>query len=625
VLNADTIYSEAFSNGLRPDPQIDFVEWANTKMRLQRESSVEPGHYRTSRTPYVEEILHELSPQSSTTEAVAIKPTQFGFTVLGNILLFGTADLYPAPCMFAMPTEAMAQKHSKKKVAPALKEIPCLRDKVRPAKAKDSGNTILLKEFPGGSWTFTGTNSPVSARSDSIKILILDDLDGFVMEMGDEGDYTLLENRTDAFGKRKKIYKNSTPTIAGVSHIEREFKDSSQGHYQLACPRCGKYQYLVFGGKDTAYGLKFKHNSANEVTEIWYVCEHCGGRIEEHEKTEMFKTGKYVHKFPERRKRGFKINSLYSPPGWVSWAQVAEEFLKAGNNKQKLKRWTNTRMAEAFDEAGSRPDWVKLKARCEPYKIMTVPAGGKLITCGFDTQDNRLPVVIRAWGKGEENWLIWQGELMGDPAQQAVWDQLDGLLNRTYQHESGAQLRILSMGGDTQGHRTQAVYNYCRQRDPIVFALQGASKAGRPVIGRPTLQDVTWQGETIKDGVQLWPIGTDTAKSVIYSRFNLIANPEFDSNPGVYHWPMGTDDEYFQQITAEKLVTGFDRNGYAKQEWKNVRSGGRNDFFDAEVYCYAAAVRAGLERIDFDKIILNPEKVVEKHRPKPKQEKGSRW
>lgn len=626
MLDAECIYSKGFSDGLRPDPQIDFVEWANTKMRLQRESSVEPGQYRTSRTPYVVEILYELSPQSPTQEVVVIKPTQFGFTVLGNIVLFGTADLYPAPCMFAMPTDAMVQKHSKKKVAPALKEIPCLREKIPENKSRDSGNTILLKEFPGGSWTFTGTNSPVSARSDSIKILILDDLDGFAQEMGVEGDYTLLENRTDAFGKRKKIYKNSTPTIAGISHIEREFKESSQGHYSVACPHCGEYQYLVFGSKDSKYGLKFKHNSANEVTEVWYLCEHCGGRIEEHQKTEMFKTAKYIHKYPDRKKRGFKINSLYSPPGWVSWAQVAEEFLKAGKNKQKLKRWLNTRMAETFDEAGSQPDWTKLKARCDPYEFNTVPAGGKLVTAGVDTQDNRLVVVIRAWGQGEESWLVYRCELMGDPIEQDVWNQLDGLLNRTYRHVCGAELRIISMGVDTQGHRTQPTYNYCRVRGPVVFALQGASKPGRPIVGRPSLQDVTWQGQTIKNGVQLWPIGTDTAKSVIYARLGLLPDPvKPENNYGVYHWPMGTDDEYFQQLTAEKLVTKFDKKGYAKQEWVNVRPGNRNDFLDAEVYCYAAAIRAGLERIDFDKIILKTEKIEVKDRPKPKREKANRW
>lgn len=596
-------YTRSYRNGLKPDPRITFVEWANTKMKLTKESSVEPGQYRTSRTPWVEEILLELSPQSATQEVVVIKPTQFGFTTLANIILFGTADLYPGPCMMALPTDDMAKKHSKKKVTSSLKAIDCLKDKIKESKSRDSGNTILLKEFPGGSWTFTGSNSPASARSDSIKILILDDLDGFVQDMGKEGNYKLFENRTDAFGERRKIYKNSTPIDKESSHITKEFEQSSQGYFQVPCPYCGAYQYLEFGGKDVDHGIKFKHNDSNEVTEIWYICKYCYGRIEEYHKNKILSYGKYIHKFPERKKRGFKINSLYSPLGWLSWERIANEFLEAGKNKQKIQRWVNTRMAEPFEDAGKQPEWNKLFARCEPYKPFTVPEYCKILTLGCDVHDNNLTIVLRAWGKGEESALVYAGVLYGNVLKPEVWDQLKQIATRTYEHASGAKLRIVSGGIDSSdGSHKQSVYNFCRMNAPVFFPLKGSSTRGKQIINKPSNQDVEWNGQTIKNGIQLWPIGTDTAKSTIYSRLNIEGTGQ-----GVYHWYEGLSEEYFLQLTAEKLITKFIK-GYPVTEWHNVRTTGGNHFLDAEVYAYAAALRAGIELIDFDKIKLISQK-----------------
>ncbi|VVS95345.1 phage terminase large subunit family protein [Desulfoluna spongiiphila] len=628
------VYTQAFKAGIKPAPYVDYVEWANEYRRLPKESSVEPGKYRTSRTPYVEEILRELSPQSPTQEVVAIKPTQMGFTEVANTFLFGIAHRYPGPAMMAMPTDDMAKKHSKKKIAPSIAAMPCLKGIIAENKSRDGGNTLLLKEFPGGSWTFTGSNSPASARSDSIKFLILDDYDGFVQEAGGEGaPGDLLKKRTDAFGSKRKIYINSTPTVKDVSHIEKEYEESSQGEFHLPCPHCEEFQFLEFGGKDSDFGIKFMRNEANEVTEVWYVCKHCQGRIEEHQKGKMMLQGVYVHRYPDRKKRGFKVNALYSPLGWLSWAQIMEEFVKAAHAMKKgnplpMKVWVNTRKAETFEEAGDQPEWTELAARCEPYKIMTVPAGGMLVTAGVDTQDNRLAVVVRAWGKEEENWLVYHIELYGDPDLPEVWDQLDEILNYDFCHESGADLKIVSMSIDTGGHKDEAVKRYCRKRAAQgVVAIKGANTKNKPIVNPPSLQDVDYKGKKIERGVQLWPVGTDTAKGIIYSRLNNKIDPGKEAQPGYYHFPVGTSDEYFEQLTAEKLITKFNK-GFPIKEWIKTRE--RNEAIDCEVYCYHAALRAGVNRIDFDRLkeqLQNRGNNPEPQQSKPRQRQviRSKW
>ena len=590
---------KAYRSGIKPDPYLDFVEWANTHFRLTKESSVEPGRYRTSRTPWVEEILLELSPQSPTQEVIVIKPTQAGYTTLANIMLCSVAHLYPGPCMLVQPTDDMVKRHSKKKLAPTVRAIPALKGVIKPVKSRDAGNTLLLKEFPGGSWTLTGSNSPVSARSDSIRYLILDDYDGFVQDAGGEGaPGNLFKKRTDAFGGKKKIYINSTPTTKDVSNIESEWEESSQGHFCVPCPLCSEYQFLGFGGRDTGFGIRFTRDDDGQVTDVWYECRHCQGRIEEWQKTGMLAGGKYFHDFPDRKKRGFKTNSLYSPLGWVSWQQIVEEFLKAAKHMKAgdargMKVWTNTRMAEVWEEDGEQPEWQNLVSRAEQYSIMDVPEKAMMLVAGVDTQDNRLEIVVVGYGRGEESWLVYYSPIFGDPDQPEVWKQLDQILTRTYPHPSGAQLHIESMGVDTGGHKTQAVYNYCRSRAPVVFALQGASTPGRPVIGNPSKQDIDYLGKKMKNGVSLYNIGTDVAKGLIYNRLKLT-----DPGPGYMHYPSGLPEEFYRQLTAEKLVTGYDQQGFKKLKWVKTRT--RNDVLDCHVYAYAAAVKAGLSRQNWD-------------------------
>ena len=585
--SGEAVYYHAFAAGLRPDQDLTVTQWADEHRVLPRKGSAEPGRYRSSRTPYMREIMDNMSPFSGVREQCTMKGTQLGFTAGGENWIGFVIDVAPGPMIMVLPTVELAKDFSKQKLAPTIEETPRLTGKVRDRRSRDSGNTIQAKEFPGGMLFLLGSNSGAGFRQRSVRYLFLDDVDGFEHDVGGEGDPAdLVKKRTDTFSHRRKIWENSTPTVKGLSRIEKAFDESSQAYYQVPCPLCGEFQALEWGGKDAEFGLKFKRNKAGAVVDVWYECARCNGRIDERHKTGMLEHGRWIHTYPDRAKKGYHLSSLYSPIGWVSWRQVVEEFLDAKDNADRLKVWVNTRLGLPFDQAGDQPDWVMLKARCEPYEAWTMPEGGLALTAGVDVQNDRLAVIIRAWGRAEESWLVWWGELFGDPSGTEVWKQLDGLLTRSY---SGR--KIISMGVDSGGHKTQEVYHYARRRSPVVFALKGASQYGRPIISRPSKVDVTWSGETIRNGVELWPVGTDTAKATIYGRLRL--EPP---GPGCYHWPVGATDEYFRQLTAEKLTTKIVK-GYPKQEW--VKVGERNEALDCEVYSYAAAIRVGLDKIDW--------------------------
>jgi len=624
-----TIYLDTFKQAIKPDPYITISEWAEANFVLPKESTKEHGKYRIDRTPFVREVLDELSPMSAASEVVLIKPTQLAGTTIGIIFLMCIADLYPGPCLFITVTESLAKRFSKKRITPSIKLIPCLKDKIKTMKTRDSQNTILVKEFPGGSWLLAGSNAAASYRSEPAKYVILDDYDGFDMDIEGEGDPgELADRRTGSFAD-SKIYKNSTPTVKGASNIERDWENTSQGLFQVPCPHCMEYQYLVWGGKDSSFGIKFTRDDNGQVDEVWYECKFCHNRIDEHKKPWMLERGKYVHKYPERTsKRGFKYNALYSPLGWKNtWKIITEKFLAATREAkegkpQKLKAWTNTMMADSWEERGASPEWEVLSQRRETYAEKFVPHDGLFLSCGVDTQDNRLAVLVRAWGVGEESWLIYHTEIWGDPNQDDVWDKLDMILNAGYQHESGHVLQIQSTFIDAMGHRTQPVYNYCRLRAPRIYAIQGIPGENKPIVGfKPTLVDVNFAGQVIKEGCQLWKIGVHQAKVTIYSRLNMPGH-----GAGVYHWHQAATDEYFKQLTAERLVLKYVK-GYPRYEWTK-EPGRANEALDIEVYAYAAAIRYGMNQPGFWpelKRYFDEKSKKKEEKPIITQENGRKW
>jgi len=572
----------------------------------------------------VEEILDELSPSSKTEVVVLVKPTQLAGTTAALIFLCGIAALYPGPTLFMQPTDAMVRSFSKKKLATCIKLCPDLKSKIKEQKSRTSENTILQKDFPGGSWLLSGSNSGASYRSESIKYLILDDFDGFEVDIEGEGSpEELADRRTGTFPGRK-VYINSTTTIKDISNIERAYDKSSGGKFNVPCPDCGTYQYLEWGGSGVEYGVKFSRDDDGQIIDAWYQCICCQNRIDEHDKPWMMENGEYIHKYPNRKVRGFRYNALVTPLGWVnSWGYIAEKFLEANKelkngNPSKYVTWLNSFMSEPYESPGEILDWNILSARAEPYPILKVPHGGLILVAGVDTQDNRLAVTIKAYGRGEESWLIYWTELMGDPEYPEVWNQLDLLLAQTYLHSSGTELNIISCGIDSGGHRTQAVYNYSRWRSGRgVFALKGSNKSGQPVLGKPTLQEVSWKGVKIKKGVSLWNVGTDTVKGMLSARFNILKH-----GPGYMHFPIGIEDEYYKQLAGEELKSLY-RKGEIKQEYTQKRA--RIEAKDCEVYAYAAACKAGLNRMtdsswdDLERAIIGDVK----KQPEQNQHKGT--
>lgn len=577
-----------------PEP-LTVSEWADANRILSAVSSAKHGPWSTAKTPYLEEVMDSLSVDSHLEEVVLMKGSQLGGTEAGLNWIGYIIDHCPAPVMMVQPTTDTGKKYSKQRLAPMIAETPCLRRRVRDARSRDSGNTLLVKEFTGGLLVIAGANSAASLRSMPARYLFLDEVDAYPQDVDSEGDpIALAERRTTNF-PRHKTFKVSTPATKGISKIEPAFERSDKRRYHLPCPECGGFQWLKWAS------LKWEIDESGAAMDIRYTCEHCGAGIREHQKTEMLECGRWIAEAPGARGArvaGFHLSALYSPLGWFSWKEAIEQFLEAkrkadAGDLSELKVFVNTVLAETFEEHGQALAEHELRKRVEAYPLRIVPKGGLLLVAAVDVQGNRIEVLVVAIGRGEETWRIDHQVLHANPRDLLLGQdkRLDEALEREYAHTGGKTMKIAAMAVDSGGHFTHEVYLFCRaRRRRHVFAVKGAAQPGKPILGKPSDVEINHKGAKIKFGAQLWLIGTDTAKSLLAGRMR-VESP----GPGYLHFSEELDDEYFEQLTAERLVTKYVK-GRPKLEWQKT-AGKRNEALDLEVYCLAAAQYLGVSRM----------------------------
>lgn len=572
---SDDVYLTAFIDGITPDADLNVSEWADEFRFLSQKASAEPGRWRTDRTPYLREIMDELSPHSPIETVVFQAGAQVGKTETGNNWLGYVIDMSPGPIMLVQPTVDIAKRLSKQRIAPMIEETPRLKAKVADNRARDSGNTLMVKEFPGGVMIITGANSASGLRSMPIRFAFLDEVDAYPVDVEGEGDpVSLAVRRTTTFARRK-VFMCSTPTVKDTSRIEREYLASDQRRFFIPCPHCGEYQWLKWAN------LKWDHGDASTAH---YVCEHNGCVIEEHYKTEFLSQGEWRPTAAGNgRTAGFHLSSLYSPLGWKSWSEVVEEFLRAKGDPPLLKTWVNTILGETWeDEIASKVGAGDLLDRVEFYQPRVAPGNVLAVTAGVDTQDNRLALTLVGWGRDEESWVLDHQEIYGDPAKPEVWAQLRNVLTTPVEHELFEPLQIAATCIDSGGHFTHEVYQFAREHRSLnVMAIKGQSQRNKPIIGRPTKVDLNMKRQVIKGGAEVWPVGADTAKSTLYSRLKLN-----EAGAGFIHFHGELPPDYFEQLTAERLVTRYVK-GFPVREWTK-KSGARNEALDTFVYALAA-------------------------------------
>lgn len=599
---------------MKPPEDLTVSQWADKNRRLTSESSAEVGKWRTSRTPYMFDILDSFT-DPLIEHIVVVAASQVGKSETINNMVGYCIDQDPGPILLIQPTIDDVKRYSEMRIAPMIRETRCLKRKVADPKSRDAANTKRQKSFPGGVLVMTGSNVAHDLSSMPIRYVFGDERDRWATSAGSEGDpWELAVARTRTF-YNKKMVEVSTPTVKGASAIENSYNLGTMERWKTQCPHCGEYVELTFDN------IRFEYDAAENgdkkifhISEIFYVCPECGGISDEH--TMKSQPAKWVATVPEARKhhktRSFWLTAWVSP--WATWESIILQFLQAGTDSAKLQVVYNTQFGELWEERGDMASEDDVMARREVYEA-EVPDGVLLLTCGVDTQDDRLEYEVVGHRRYGETWGIKKGVILGRPDTEEVWERLDEVLSHKYKFKSGVSLQISLTFIDEGGHFTQEVRQHCLARQyNHVFAIKGANRPDIPYTAPPKKQKIVVNGKVIGQ-VWVYEIGVNAGKQKIVDNLRV-------QSPGANycHFPLRDDygKQFFKQLMSEHLA--YVPKLKHPWQWQKIPGHERNEAFDIRNYNLAACE---ILSPDWDEIEqkLRTAKPGEDNAPVPRKEK----
>lgn len=560
----------------RPPKKQTVSEWADANRVLVSESSAEPGQWRTDRAPYQREIMDAFT-QPGVWQIVIMSSAQVGKSEIELNMMGCAIDNDPGPMLYIQPTDKVAEDYSKRRIAPMIQACRHLRDKVFKARSRDAANTITMKTFPGGSLAIIGANSPADLSSKPVRYIFMDETDRFPQSAGTEGDpQELAERRTETYRHNRKIIKTSTPTIKGQSRIETDYMNGTQEEWHTQCPYCGKFTFIRFD--DIRFEKETYTNESGDedykVKRVVWRCPVCEHEIDEHKCKRL--PAKWVAKNPQALQNGirsFRLNAFMSP--WSDWRDIVWKFLKAHKDAEKLKTFVNTILGESWEMRIENGLEEALFNRREHYAA-EVPAGVLVLTCGIDTQDNRLEYEVVGWDRNGQSWGISRGVIPGRADTREVWDEVDELLDREWTLPNGLKLRILATFIDSGGHFTTQVYKECARRaSRRIWPIKGEKGEGKPEC-RPMTRN---HGDGAK-----FMLGVDAGKEGIMYEAQVQ-----EPGPNYMHFPTepraGYSMDYFRGLISERMEI-HRKGGRASVVWVQYRD--RNEPLDCRNYARAA-------------------------------------
>jgi len=605
-------YFEALADSLEPAAAISLSGWAEKKRWLSPKASSQPGPWRNAGMPFLVEPM-DCVTDPLCGELTIMKSNQVGATELILNAIGYHAEHKPTSILYILPTLVVAEGVSKRRVQPMFDASPDLHGILKDVRTRDSGNTLLEKDFANGSLRIGGSNSPASLSSDPCEIVAVDEWDRCAIDAGDEGDPAeLARGRQENYPNRMFIGV-STPTDEDTSRINAAFQRSSKAQYYVPCPHCGESHVLKFANVHAPEWEAGASLTDAAPDDCRYYCPDCKKPWSQRERWFGVRNGSWIHEHPERLHKGYHITGLMSPFREVP--RMVEAWQRAQGSRERLKTFINLQLGECWkrdDDENVNPD-VLYKHRRSMFGA-TLPAECMYITLGVDTNNDYLSYEIVGWSPGYESWSLEYGDLYGDPSaisDKGTWGALDEILRRTWPHENGHRIKISATCVDSGGHHTDMVYRYCRPRFRMnVFAIRGKGGLGTPI--HPGKYSSKNQYKC-----RVWSIGVDGLKDELHGRL-LLDTP----GPGYCHFPMERELPYFEMLCAERSEVRW-RGGKKQIVWVNPRQA-RNEPLDVRNYA-SFALRLRPPRWEALDRALNSGETNDQIRRQPKRNWVTQW
>lgn len=577
-----------------PKKKLSIPEWMTEKGVFLPSNTSEPGKMRLDRTPYMKEILEKMSPNDPTKEVVLVFGSQMGKTTIENAIMLYYMEEDPTPIAFAFSDDGNLRNYIKNKFDPMLAANSRIKNLLK-AEGSSSADSMTSKIFPGGFIKFLSGKSEASMRSDSVRVVIADEVDGMGVTKG--GDMrSLLRKRTNTFKDTSKICISSTPLNS--STIFQYLEESTYNRFYVPCPRCGEFITL---SRDTLRWDCMEKTTV--VTDAWMECPECHGKIRNEEKISMLPKGVWK---PKNEKadpsiQGYYLPSYYAPVGWLSWKDCAKELVESSNSPEedrdlRLSAYTNTVEALPYQKGATDTfEWKTTydKALKSPYIRQKIPNWVNVLTTGADVQKNRIEVSLYGWGKmghsiAIDHWDIPVAETeLDDPTSNPWFLYQSTTIDSDNVREDGIHLQTAANAIDSS-YQTENVYNWWKNLPSEKMRRAYIVRGRNNMKGYISVRKEEHRGN--RGTMTFWAVPVSDLKHNLFD--HLKASVEGRSGmPYLMEFPSDFTPEYYQQLYSEQWLKVA---GSKTWKWEKIRE--RNEVLDCTVYNLAMFYYLGLGR-----------------------------
>ena len=554
----------------RPPERLTLRQWTEERRRMSPGVSSAAGPWRTNRAPWLAEIMDAYS-DDNVRHIAAMFPRQSAKSELLLNIIGHTIDINPCGILYVQPTIEDVKSFSKLRVAPLLKDNPCLRGKVKEVKSRDSGNTVTQKQFPAGFLRMVTALSPTNLRSTPCAIVIVDELSGCRDTV--EGKLqTLVEEAAKTFPNSKIVY-TSTPTTKGACKIDDEYRNGTMELWMHRCP-CGEWVEARLNDKV----LLFDHEVIERfgkreyrVSNIRFKCPHCG--LEQTEVQVKNSPFQWVAQNPDaygRWGRSFALSGMYTR----LWEEIVVKLLECEGEPKALQAFKNTVLGELWENRTYEFDENALLERREEYGTLAdgktpadAPNDVLMVSLAVDVQKDRLEYEFAGWGFSRERWGIEYGVIDASPLTDEAWARFDGLLDRRFRRADGKELRVTIAGVDSN-YISQEVYRRVyERRHRRVFAIRGKSGYEDEFLPLRKYMRKKTRIDGLTVTIDFAPLGVNEGKEHVMQML-AVETP----GPKYCHFPLRDDAgygrQYFRGLLAEERKL-FKTSGGMRWGWVN--------------------------------------------------------
>ena len=578
-----------------------------------------PGYYRFDVTPYLREIVDCMGAESPVREVSFMKGVQLAYTtgVLENVIGYCIDHVKSAPVMMVTADAELAKLRMESYIVPMLQhsELDHLIRSTDEGNSRKTGKTDQKIEWVGGGFLIPfGAQNANKLRSFSIKYLLNDEIDAWPDVVGKDGDpIKLVRDRTAAFEDSRKILDGSTPTIKGISKIEKRFLAGDQRYYFVKCLGCG-----------TAQTLRWKRTSPNGVISgitweldedgnlasgsVRYVCENpeCAHEHSNDDKSRMLAEGEWrpTAKPTSPHHQSYHLSALYSPPGMQTWEACVRKWLDAwdvANNRPRdlaaLQVFYNNVLGEAYEVRGEKVRFEAVSAHRRkgvyvygeiPNKWAIEHTGSPILvlTCAVDVHAHSLKVAIFGWARDRRAFLIDYHNFEGETERKdnaETWGRLRDLIDTKQYTADDGKRYALSLTLIDSGYRTDTVYDFCADYEGAVYPVKGRDTPPKGASDREFAALVSPMGSGA------WGITVDRYKDRWSASLKHVWDGQNLQPEGHFNAPDDATDAQLKELTVETKRQKVQKSTGKIEgfEWHRP-AGAANELWDCLVYNNAA-------------------------------------